>query len=187
MEFYTNVQVAGDKILLRGYENGKPYQRRIDYMPTLFVNSKGKTKWQTLDGVFVDEVQPGTIRETREFLKRYEDVQGFSIFGQTNYGLQYLSDQYDYDINWDIEQIKIFTIDIETKTEEGFPNITTANEEVLLITVKDFSSKRIITFGVGAFVHNRDDVVYINCKDEQQLLKEFIIWWQQNYPDIITG
>jgi DNA polymerase elongation subunit (family B) len=187
MEFYTNVQVAGDKILLRGYENGKPYQRRIDYLPTLYVNSKGKSNWQTLDGMYVDEVQPGSIRETRDFLKRYDGVQGFSVFGQTNYGIQYLSDQYDYDINWDIEQIKIFTIDIETKTEEGFPNLITANEEVLLITVKDFSSKRIITFGVGAFVHNRDDLIYINCKDEQHLLKEFIIWWQSNYPDIITG
>jgi DNA polymerase elongation subunit (family B) len=187
MEFYTNVQVAGDKVLVRGYENGRPYQRRIDFMPTLFVNAKGKSKWQTLDGTYVDEVQPGSIRESRDFMKRYDGVQGFNVYGQTNYGLQYISDTYDYDINWDMEQLKVFTIDIETKTEEGFPNIVTANEEILLITVKDLTSKRIITFGVGAFVHNRDDVVYINCASEQHLLKEFIIWWQQNYPDIITG
>ena len=187
MEFYTNVQVAGDKILVRGYENGRPYQRRIDYMPTLFVNAKKQTKWQTLDGTYVDEVQPGTIRETRDFMKRYDGVSGFNVYGQTNYGLQYISDQYDYDINWDMEQLKVYTIDIETKTENGFPNIVTANEEILLITVKDLSSKRIITFGVGAFVHNREDVIYCNCRDELHLLKEFIIWWQQNYPDIITG
>jgi DNA polymerase elongation subunit (family B) len=187
MEFYTNVQVAGDKVLVRGYEHGKPYQRRIEFMPTLFVNAKSQTKWQTLDGAYVDEVQPGSIRDTRDFLKRYDGVQGFSVFGQTNYALQYLSDTYDYDINWDMEQIKVFTIDIETKTEEGFPNISTANEEILLITIKDLASKRMITFGVGAFVHNRDDVIYINCNNEQHLLKEFIIWWQQNYPDIITG
>lgn len=187
MEFYTNVQVAGDKVLVRGYEHGRPYQRRIDFMPTLFVNAKTKTKWQTLEGTYVDEVQPGTIRETRDFMKRYDGVQGFNVYGQTNYGLQYISDTYDYDINWDIEQIKIFTVDIETKTESGFPDINSANEEILLITVKDFASKRIITFGVGAFVHNRDDLVYINCNDEQHLLKEFIIWWQQNYPDILTG
>ncbi len=187
MEFYTNVQVAGDKVLVRGYENGRPYQRRIDFMPTLFVNAKGKSKWQTLDGAYVDEVQPGSIRESRDFMKRYDGVQGFNVYGQTNYGLQYISDTYDYDINWDMEQLKVFTIDIETKTEEGFPNIVTANEEILLITVKDLTSKRIITFGVGAFVHDRDDVVYINCASEQHLLKEFIIWWQQNYPDVITG
>ena len=187
MEFYTNVVQAGDKILVRGYENGRQYQRRIDFSPTLFVNAKTQTKWQTLDGIYVDEVQPGTIRETRDFVKRYDGVAGFNVYGQTNYGLQYISDTYDYDINWDIEQLKIYTIDIETKTEGGFPDIVTANEEILLITVKDFSSKKLITFGVGPFVHNRDSLVYCNCNDEQHLLKEFIIWWQQNYPDIITG
>lgn len=187
MEFYTNVVQAGDKILVRGYENGRQYQRRIDFSPTLFVNAKTQTKWQTLDGVYVDEVQPGTIRETRDFVKRYDGVAGFNVYGQTNYGLQYISDTYDYDINWDIEQLKIYTIDIETKTEGGFPDIVTANEEILLITVKDFSSKKLITFGVGPFVHDRDSLVYCNCNDEQHLLKEFIIWWQQNYPDIITG
>lgn len=187
MEFYTNVHVAGDKVLVRGYEHGRPYQRRIDFMPTLFVNAKSQTKYQTLDGTYVDAVQPGTIRETRDFMKRYDGVSGFNVYGQTNYGLQYISDTYDYDINWDIEQLKIYTIDIETKTESGFPDINTANEEILLITVKDFSSKKLITFGVGAFVHNRDSLVYCNCNDEQHLLKEFIVWWQQNYPDIITG
>jgi DNA polymerase elongation subunit (family B) len=187
MEFYTNVVQAGDKILVRGYENGRQYQRRIEFSPTLFVNAKTQTKWQTLDGIYVDEVQPGTIRETRDFVKRYDGVTGFNVYGQTNYGLQYISDTYDYDINWDIEQLKIYTIDIETKTESGFPDIATANEEILLITVKDFTSKKLITFGVGAFVHDRESLVYCNCNDEQHLLKEFIIWWQQNYPDIITG
>jgi DNA polymerase elongation subunit (family B) len=187
MEFYTNVVQAGDRILVRGYENGRPYQRRIDFNPTLYVNAKTQTRFQTLDGTYVDAVQPGTIRETRDFVKRYDGVAGFNVYGQTNYGLQYISDTYDYDINWDIEQLKIYTIDIETKTENGFPDIVTANEEILLITVKDFTSKKIITFGVGAFVHNREDLVYCNCNNEQHLLKEFIIWWQQNYPDIITG
>jgi DNA polymerase elongation subunit (family B) len=191
MEFYTNVQVAGDKVLVRGYEHGRPYQRRIDFMPTLFVNAKGKSKWQTLDGVYVDEVQPGTIRETRDFLKRYDGVQGFSVFGQTNYGLQYLSDTYDYDINWDMEQIKVFTIDIETATEGGFPDIRSASEEILLITIKDLTTKKVVTFGYSptgdSYNNNRSDVTFQSYTNEQHMLKDFIIWWQSNYPDIITG
>ena len=187
MEFYTSVHVAGDKVLVRGYENGRAYNRRIDYMPTLYVNSKNRTKFMTLDETYVDEVKPGSIRETRDFVKRYDGVQGFSVFGQTNYAYQYISDTYDGDINWDIEQFKIFTVDIETKTENGFPDIKTANEEILLITVKDYVSKKIITFGCRPFVHKRDDLVYIRCNDELHLLKEFMIWWQGNYPDVITG
>jgi DNA polymerase elongation subunit (family B) len=187
MEFYTSAHAMGDKILVRGYENGRPYKRKIDFSPTLYVPSKKPSKWKTLEDVFVDEVQPGSIRETRDFIKRYEGIEGFPVFGQTNYAYQYISDTYDGDVKWDIEQFKIFTIDIETKTESGFPDIKTANEEVLLITIKDLISKRIITFGTGAFVHNRDDLVYVNCSNEQQLLKEFMIFWQNNYPDAITG
>ena len=187
MEFYTSVHTVGDKVLVRGYENGRPYSRRIDFYPTMYVNSKTQTKWKTLEGTYVDEVQPGTIRETRDFVKRYEGVAGFSVYGNTNYAYQYISDTYDGDVNWDMEQFRVFTIDIETATEEGFPNIATANEEVLLITVKDLQSKKIITFGTREFYHQRDDVEYIYARTEQQMLKDFMIFWQQNYPDVITG
>ena len=186
MEFYTSVHPIGDKIYVRGYEKGKPYKRKLDFQPTLYVTSNKPSKWKTLEGIFVDEVKPGTIRDTREFVKRYDEVQGFAVYGNTNYAYQYISDNYDT-VNWDMEQIKVFTIDIETATENGFPDVRLANEEVLLITIKDLQSKRIITFGSKPFVHNRDDVIYMSCRDEQHLLKEFMMFWQENYPDVITG
>ena len=188
MQFYTNVFPYGNRMLVRGYENGKPFSHKLDYYPTLYVNSKKEdSEWRTLDGAIVDEMKPGLIKDTREFVKRYEEVQGFDIYGNTNYVCQYISDNYDYDVRFDMEQIKVCTIDIETATEYGFPDIKAANEEVLLITVKDLASKQIVTFGSHAFVHNRDNVVYKHCNNEQHLLKEFMIWWQGNYPDIITG
>ena len=188
MQFYTNVFPYGNRMLVRGYENGKPFSHKLDYYPTLYVNSKKEdSEWRTLDGAIVDEMKPGLIKDTREFVKRYEEVQGFDIYGNTNYVCQYISDNYDYDVRFDMEQIKVCTIDIETATEYGFPDIKAANEEVLLITVKDLASKQIVTFGSRAFVHNRDNVVYKHCNNEQHLLKEFMIWWQGNYPDIITG
>jgi len=188
MQFYTNVFPYGNRMLVRGYENGKPFSHKLDYYPTLYVNSKKEdSEWRTLDGAIVDEMKPGLIKDTREFVKRYEEVQGFDIYGNTNYVCQYISDNYDYDVRFDMEQIKVCTIDIETATEYGFPDIKAANEEVLLITVKDLASKQIVTFGSRAFVHNRDNVVYKHCNNEQHILKEFMIWWQGNYPDIITG
>ena len=188
MQFYTNVFPFGDKMLVRGIDNGKPFNRKIDFFPTLYVPSKKDTsQWHTLDGQVVDEIKPGTVKETREFVKRYEEVQGFDIYGNTNYVCQYLSDTYESDIRFDMEKIRVFSIDIETATESGFPDMKMANEEILLITIKDSQSKQIVTFGSRAYVNKRDDVRYIHCKDELSLLKEFIIFWQQNYPDVITG
>ena len=145
MEFYTNVAPYGDKMFVIGYDKGRRYMRKIDFYPTLFVTSKSKSKWQTLDGTYVDEIKPGSIKETREFVKKYEDVSGFAIYGNTNYAYQYISDTYEDDVNWDMEQIRVFTVDIETATESGFPDIRSANEEILLITIKDLQSKKIIT------------------------------------------
>jgi DNA polymerase elongation subunit (family B) len=85
------------------------------------------------------------------------------------------------------DKIKIFTIDIETSTEHGFPDIPTANEEILLITVKELSTKRIITFGSKAYVNPREDVIYVNCKDEHNLLTQFLEFWSKSHPDVITG
>jgi DNA polymerase elongation subunit (family B) len=178
----------GDKMLVRGYDKGRAYQRKVDFYPTLYVTSKNeKSKWRTLEGTVVDEVKPGTIKETRDFVKRYDGVQGFEVYGNTNYSYQYISDMYPDDVNWDMDLFKVFTIDIETQTEEGFPDIKSANEEILLITIKDLKSKRIITFGTKTFVHNREDLVYIHCTSEQHLLKEFLHFWQNNYPDAVTG
>jgi len=191
MEFYTTAQPWGDKILVRGYDKGRPYMRKVDFYPTLFVPSKTPTKWRTLEGQYVDEVKPGTIKETKEFVKKYEDVSGFNIYGNTNYSYQYISDTYEDDVNWDMELIKVFTIDIETATEHGFPDIRNANEEILLITVKDLNKKTVITFGyspTGEMYNNyRDDVTYQAYTSELSMLKDFMIWWQQNYPDVITG
>lgn len=188
MIFYTNVFPFGNKLYVRGIDGGKRVNRKIDYYPTLYVTSKKESsQWRTLSGDIVDEVKPGTIRETRDFVEQYKDVRGFNVYGNTNYTSQYISDTYENVIRWDMENIKVFTIDIETSTENGFPDIKTANEEILLITIKDLSTKQVTTFGSKAFVHNRDDVVYNTCNNEHHLLKEFVIWWQQNYPDVITG
>jgi len=191
MEFYTSAHVWGDKILVRGYDKGRQYQRKVDFYPTLFVASNKSSDWKTLEGTYVDEIKPGSIKETKDFVKRYEDVEGFPVYGNTNYAYQYISDTYEDDVNWDMEMVKVFTIDIETRTENGFPDIKTANEEILLITVKDLQKKTVITFGYSptgdSYTNERSDVVYQAYTSELSMLKDFMIWWQQNYPDCITG
>jgi len=189
--FYTNVHQKRNQILVRGYEDGKRFQHTFDFVPTLFVPNKSigvsSIPWKTLEGKPVYEITPGTISDCKDFISRYDGVEGFEIYGNTNYVVQYISDNYTGEVVFDIDKIRIFTIDIETATEEGFPNIETANEAVLLISIKDFTTKKTITFGTRPFNNTRNDVMYIECKDEYTMLKKFMEFWQKNYPDIITG
>ena len=113
MRFYTNVQLIGNKFLVRGYDNGKHVQFRDDYNPTLFVPSKKESKYRTLEGERVEPIQPGFVRDCREFYKKYQDVEGFKIYGNDRYVSQYISDKYPEDeIKFDISKIRLVTLDI---------------------------------------------------------------------------
>ena len=190
MRFYTNVQMVGNNFLVRGYENGRHFTTREKFYPTLFVNSKKKTKYKTLEGEYVESVQPGTVRDCREFIKTYDGVEGFKISGNERFIYQYISENYsEEEIKFDISKVKLATIDIEVKTENGFPDVESAAEEVLLITVQDYTTKQIRTWGQGPFNNKQENVIYKGFRTEYELLNDFINWWmiETNTPEVVTG
>jgi DNA polymerase elongation subunit (family B) len=174
-------------MLVRSIEDGKRVLNKVEFYPTLYVSSKGKSKHKTLDGKYVKEIKPGTIGDTNRFFRQYKDVDGFSIYGMENYVFQYISDNYPGEIDYDLNKIKIYTIDIETKSENGFANTFDVSEELLLISIMDFNSKEVITFGVGEFNETIDKVTYIECNDEIDLFYKFLDFWELECPDIVTG
>jgi DNA polymerase elongation subunit (family B) len=190
MRFYTNVQMVGDQFLVRGYENGRHFMTREKFYPTLFVPSKKKTKYETLDGESVEPIKPGTVRECRDFVKKYENVENFKIFGNTGYIYQYISDIYKEDeIKFDISKIKLTTLDIEVASENGFPDVANAAEEILLITIQDYTTKQIRTWGRGPFQNKQQNVIYKSFTNERDLLTDFINWWmvEENTPEVVSG
>jgi DNA polymerase elongation subunit (family B) len=188
MHFYTNVQLIGNQVLVRGVDNGKRYEHRDEFYPTLFVRSKRDSKYKTLNGEPVEPIKPGTVRECREFYKKYDEVDGFPIYGNDRYVYQYISEKYPQDeIKFDISQIKLVTLDIETTAEKGFPDVESASEEILAITIQDYTTKQITTWGVKPFVNKQKNVTYHYCETEQKLLSSFINYWMQDVPDVVTG
>jgi DNA polymerase elongation subunit (family B) len=188
MRYYTNVQMVGNEFLVRGFEDGKSFIAREKFEPTLFVPSKKKTKYKTLEGNYVQSIQPGSVRDCREFIKTHDNVEGFEIYGNTRYIYQYISEKYPEDhIEFDLKKMKLVTIDIEVASERGFPTVANCDEEMLCITLQNYSNKRIITFGQGSFNNNDPEVLYVECKDEYDLLNRFLDYWQTNTPEVITG
>ena len=188
MKFYTNVQLIGNQFLVRGVDNGERYQHRDEFFPTLFVKSKKNTKYKTLSGESVDSIKPGTVRDCRDFYKKYEDVDGFEIYGNDRYIYQYISEKYPQDeVKFDISKIKLVTLDIEVASEQGFPDVESCVEQILAITIQDYTTKQIITWGVKPFVNKQNNVTYHCCDTEEKLLRSFINYWMQDVPDVITG
>lgn len=183
--FYTNVSMIGDNILYRGVKDGKRIRQKIKYKPKLYVKSEKGKKWQTLFKEPLEEMQFDTIRDARNFVKQYEDVSNFPIYGQTRYDSAFLSDMFPDEVDWDISKITIAYTDIEVESNDGFPKPEIAAQAITAITLHIHG--KYYTFGCGDYVPHRDDVVYTKCADEFELIEKFIDLWTQYYPDIVTG
>jgi len=191
MNFYTYARHYGDKILVRGVKNGQRYKARHDFRPTLFVPSEKQSDYKTIYGEQVSPIQFETNKEATAFFDRYKDVSNFPIFGQNYYAYQYITEKFPGTVEWDASKMAIYSIDIETTSEGGFPNVDSPSEKVLVITLQNNSTKKITTFGLGEFTPSKEtehlDVEWIGCNDEYTLLKTFLEWWEENCPDVITG
>ena len=186
MNFYTNVIQWGNNLLVREIKNGQRTNSKIRYSPTLYAFVKKKTPYKTLEGEYVTDVSFDTIKEAKEWIENNKN-QSELVYGNTQYPYTYISDTYKDRVNWDLEKLLMVTIDIEVQCENGFPSPSKAEEELLSITIKNHQSKRIVVWGIGDFETEREDVSYIKCKNEVHLLKEFLVFWEKYWPDIVTG
>ena len=188
MNFYTNVQLVSNKVLYRGYENGESVMYRDDMNPVLFVKSQKETKFKTLDDKYVKPIEFLTPREAREFIKKYSEVEDFDIYGYERFLYQYIADRFPQEeIKFDMSVMNIITLDIEVECENGFPDVESASESILCITIKNLNTKKLIVWGTREYENTRDDVEFIYCHGERDLLDKFINYWVQNTPDVVTG
>ena len=141
-KFYTNVLQFGNKVLVREVRNGKKDAVKLEFRPTLFIRSKNESKYKSLFGDNLEPLQCHDINDAKDFVKKYKEVENFPIFGNTSFAYQYITEEYPEEVDYDISQLTIFTIDIETASENGFPSVDNPIEEVLLITVQDNITKR---------------------------------------------
>ena len=187
MNFYTNVVQYGNSILVREVRNGERRTRRIKYEPTLFdlVKTSEETGYKTLDGRSVLPHKFDSIKEAKSWVAERENQE--IIFGNTQYSYCWIADEYPNRIDWDLDKMLMITLDIEVECENGFPKPEDAAEPLLSITLKNHQTKRIVVWGIGEFVTDREDVTYIRCESEVHLLKEFLAFWERHTPDIITG
>ena len=187
MKFYTSVNLYGNNILVRGVNNGKKVQDRVPFKPTLFVKSQKQSKYKSLFGDNLEEFKFESINEAKDYVNRYKDVENFPIFGNTNFGYQYITETFPGEIEFDMSEIKIWSLDIETSADNGFPDVFYPQEKVLLITIQDYATKDLITFGLSDFKPTKENHKYVICKDETTLLKKFLEYMSEDHPHIITG
>jgi DNA polymerase elongation subunit (family B) len=83
--------------------------------------------------------------------------------------------------------LKILLVDIEAVGENGFSSPSEPNDEINVITVYDSLKKKFFVWGVGPYQSKDSDVNYIYCGSEYILLRKFVDYIANEYPDILSG
>jgi DNA polymerase elongation subunit (family B) len=170
---------------LRGIKDGKRFNEVVKFKPSLFLPVNQETKFKTLDGQNVKPLRFDSIKDAKDFIKEYSDIGNFNFYGNTKFEYSFISDHYPGQIEYDPEQVVICNIDIETGSDNGFPEPSTASEPVVSIAAQIHNHYFI--FGCGEYENTRDDVTYIKANDEVTMLEKFIDWWKKAQPDVVTG
>jgi DNA polymerase elongation subunit (family B) len=187
-KFYTNVLCVGNNILYRGVENDRRVRLKVAYTPRMYLlaETKKNTLWKNLQNQTLEEIKFDSIRECRDFVRKYEEVDNFKIYGNTRYEYAFIADEFKGMVEWDQSKINIAIIDIEVGSENGFPDPYKAIEPITAISIKKFNGEMKV-YGCQNFDNQQDNVSYIKCADEWTLCKNFLRDWSEDYPDVITG
>ena len=184
--YYTNVAAVGNNIFYRGVKDGRRIKLKIAYEPTLFLRSNKTTTFKSLEGVYLEPMKFESMREARDFVKRYDEVQGFEVYGNSSYQYAFIADEQKGMVEWSMEELSIAVIDIEVGSENGFPDPYLANEAITAIAVRQLNGGTTV-YGCGEYKNDDETVTYHKCRDEYDLCKKFLSDWNTNPPDVISG
>ena len=196
MKFYTNVVRIGNNLCYRGYKDGVRESFREQFNPTLFVSRPSADTWETLDGKALSPMKFESMREATEFMKQYAHVDGFEVYGNSNFAAQMIQERYPQEIQYDSKLPLVANIDIEVQSDDGFPEPEEARFEVQSITLKFFGRPAIYVWAKSGYNPKAteldidpENVYYVETDSEVDLLLKFVTFWngKDTCPDVVTG
>lgn len=195
IDYYTNVGRRGESLLIRGIKDGEEVRFKYEYSPTLYVEHPNDYGFYNIHGKTLKPIQFEDMNKANEFTKEHEGS-NLKIYGFPHFPCQYILENFpNASEKYRKEDIRVFNIDIEVTSTEGFPDAENAAYPVTAICIHDSKIDKFVTFGNGHW--DREDSVlpqdildrvhYINCKDEYELLSKFLRYWTTFTPNIVTG
>lgn len=189
MTFYLNVFSRGSKIYLKEIDrNGKRNRAVVNYRPYLFSRAGRDvtdTKYRNLQGQPVVKIDFESGYEARQYIEQYSGIEGFEIYGMTDWQYPFINDTYPGQITYDSAKINRMSIDIETDSEDGFPDVETADKHITMITISQ--DRHFYVFSLKDYVPHMENITFHRAKDEIDLLKAFLSTVELLDPDVLTG
>jgi DNA polymerase elongation subunit (family B) len=151
----------------------------------MFEPVEGETGFKTLQGQNVFKREFESIKEARDYLKKFEGVSGARIYGNNNWAYVYINDRFPDGFDYDASLVTVLNFDIECLSPNGFPKAEYAAEMITAVTMS--SKGMIYAFGHKDYEPTAPNIKYVRCRDETELLHRVIDQWRVIDPDILTG
>ena len=199
MKFYTNVKQSGKDILYIGYENGVRVKERIQFSPTLYTAVESENpEFKSYTGIPVRQIQFDNIKDAKDHIKLY-DGSGIQMYGTDRFACEYVARNFpERDIKYLMALIRVFFIDIEVYSGNGFPDPYEANEIITAVTIYDTKTGKFHVWTIKPYdkdktypgdpiAHLRENIILHQFTDEGHMLYDLLQFWGKNHPDIVTG
>ena len=166
-------------------KDGKRIKVDASVDPYLYVEGAGNE-----ESIYGTKLNKKSFRTQYDRFKYIKDTNVKRVFDNFPIVQQYLIDTFWRDNEkpeFAQHPIKVMFVDIEVYAPDEFPHANEAKAPVNVITVFDTLSKRFVTWGIKDYHTTDPDVKYIKCINEQDIFKKFIEYFENDYPDILTG
>lgn len=204
MDFYLDISYVGKNLYVRGMKDGKEIRYKQEYVPSFYVlgdknSTEHHSKYTNMYDEPLAEVKFDDTWKAREFITRNkradktesEIASTVDVYGNNRFEISYTNEIYPNEVPYDIEQISVGFIDIETMVSNGFPYPERAEEKVSVITFYHSIEKIYYTLTLDELgtvnLTNFDDVVHLPCKDEQELFYALFRILDAHPVAILTG
>lgn len=171
-------------------DSGRRTSYTSPYRPYLYLEDNNSNDGISIYGT---KLRKKTFNSQYERYKFIKDSGLKRLFENLPPQQQFLIDEFwQFNETADFSKFKLRTcfIDIEAVSKDEFPDAEKADYPINVITIYDTLRNHKYVWGVGGFDSSKfsaNELTYINCKTERELLECIIKFFEEDYPDIISG
>lgn len=181
--YYTSFFRRGDNVYIRKINEDKSRTNySVKYKPKLYiVSDEVESKFKNLNGENLKEVEFSGIKSAKEYAEAYQG----KVYTYPRWEYACVDDEFPYEIEYDFNDLRIGFIDIETESLTHYSSVKNPDQPIILIQILYNNIYYIL--GTQFYESYDNNVKYIRCKDEIDLLKKFVQVFRKFDFDIISG
>lgn len=187
---YRNISYSPQSQTINLYtwdENGKRITVPSTYEPYIYLETNNAPDAVS---IFNTKLKKKRFKNQYERSRYLKDNKVTRVFENLGIYQQFLIDAYwreSESTEFSKQPLKVYYIDIETYSPNDFPNPQDPCDVINIITVYDSLTRKFYSWGLKPYTAKSSDVIYVECKTEEDLLKKFLDFFVKDYPDILSG